>query len=805
MTGLSHELRLAARGLRANPGITAIAVVTMALGIGSTAFMFSIVHGALYRGLPFPDGARIMRVDRTNPTEGFERMGVTFRDYLDFRDQQGSFGQLAGVHGGTVNVTTDGRPLRLSGSFITANGFRALGVRPYLGRGFLPGEDAPGQPPLLVLSYDTWRDEFGADTDVVGHVVRVNGEPSTVIGVMPEGFRFPDTDEAWIPLRRDPLERRDSASTTLIVYGKLRDGISLEAAQAEFSGISARLATEYPETNEELGVNLVPFTDMGGDTAVLLLTMLGAVALVLLVACTNVANLLLSRTATRTRDIAVRTALGAGRRRIVGLLVAEAAVLAGLGAVLGTGIAWAAMEWFDQAVAFTEPPFWFVFAVDGPILLFVVAVTAVAAVVAGLIPGLKASGARVQSVLQDNSRGASSLKMGRLSRGLVMGEIALSVGLLVVAGLMGKAIIVRRGMDFPFATESVFTARIGLFESEFPGAESRQQVYDALVARLAAEPGVAGAALTNSLPGLGSSNPRMAIQGEAYAEEQDYPRARYAMITPGFFETFEVTPTRGRVFTDADRAGSLPVALANESFAAQLFGGDDPIGRQVRVGTADSEEPWRTIVGVVPDLYMEGAGNEEGNPRGIYVPLAQEDTRFVSIAVRTRGDPMAVTPMVRRHVLALAPDTPLYWVWTLQHGIDRNLWVVDVFGGIFIVFGFAALLLAIAGLYGVTSFSVGRRVHEVGIRMALGAGAGNVMRMILRQGAVQIAVGLVGGLGLAALLSMALQEVLFRVEPFDPVVFAGITLLMAVTAMAASAIPARRAGRLHPATALRDE
>lgn len=804
MTGLTHELRRAARGLRANPAITAMAVITMALGIGSTAFMFSIVYGALYRGLPFPDGERVMRVDRTNPAEGFDRMGVTYRDYLDFRDQQRSFESLAATHGGTVNVTTDGRPIRFSGAFITANGFQALGVHPLLGRGFRPGDDAVGQPPLLVLSYDAWRDEFGAAEDIVGHEVRVNGEPSTIIGVMPEGFRFPDTDEVWIPLRRSPLEPRDSAGTTLLVYGRLREGLGLESAQAELSGIAARLANEYPQTAEGLGVNVVPFTEMDGETTAVLLTMLLAVALVLLVACTNVANLLLSRTATRTRDIAVQTALGASRRHIVGLLVAEAGVLAAMGSVLGTLIAWAAMRWFDHAVAFTEPPFWFVFAVDGPILVFVVGITAVAAVLAGLIPGLKASSGNVQSVLQDGSRGASSMRMGRLSRGLVMGEIALSVGLLVVAGLMAKGIINRRTMDHPYTT-SLFTARIGLFESEFPGRESRQRVYDDLETRLAALPGVEGVALTNSLPGTGSSNPRMAIQGESYAEEQDYPRARYAMITPGFFETFEVTSTRGRVFTEGDRATSLPVALVNESFAAQLFPGEDPIGRQVRTGTAESEEPWRTIVGVVPDLDMHGVGNTDGSPRGIYIPLSQEDSRFISIAIRTRGNPMAVTPLVRREVQALAPDTPLYWVWTLDEAIARNLWAVDVFGGIFIAFGIAALFLAVAGLYAVTSFSVSRRTHEVGIRMALGASAGNVLRMIVRQGATQIAIGVTAGLGLAALLAMGLREVLFRTQPWDPVVFVGITLLMTVTTLAASAIPARRASRLHPATALRDD
>ncbi|MEJ2187180.1 MAG: ABC transporter permease [Gemmatimonadota bacterium] len=797
-----HELRLAARSLRNSPGILVIAVVTMALGIGATTFMFSIVYGALYRGLPFADGDRIMRVTRANPGQGIERMGVTIHEYDDWRKEQHSFQDLAAAYTGTVNLSGIDRPLRLDGAFITANGISVLGVRPFLGRIFRPGEDAAGQPPLIVLSYQVWKNDFGSDPGVVGRAVRVNGEPSEIIGVMPEGFAVPELQEAWVPLRMDPLTTKRGEGTQLTVYGRLRDGVSLAQAQAEFATLGKRQATEYPDINAGIEAHVASFTEMGGDTAALLLTMLAAVGLILLVACTNVANLLLARTSMRTRALAIRTAVGARRSRIIGGLVAEAMVLAAVGAVLGTAIAWAGMRVFDNAVASTDPPFWFVFAVDGPILVFVVGITLVAAVAAGLLPGIKASGADVQAVLQDESRGASSMRMGKLSRGLVVGELALSVGLLIVAGLMTKGILEKRALDPPFYTDDVFTARIGLFPGQYPDTASRQRFYTDLLRGMSTQPGIEGATLTTFLPGLGSSRGRVGVQGVAYATDQDYPEARLSLISPGFFQTFGTKLARGRDFTVDDRRGSNPVAIVNESFAKQIFGDQDPVGRQIRLGDSKSTNEWRTIVGVAPDMVMQGLNQPEENPRGLYLPLAQADAQFISIAVRTRGNPMAAASVVRREVQALSPDTPLYWTRTLRASIDQMLWAIDIFGGIFIIFGIAALVLAIAGLYGVMAFTVGRRTHEVGIRMALGASARNVLAMILRQGAFQIGIGLAIGLGLAVGLARLLREVLYMVKPWDPWVYALVSLGLAAAALLASAIPARRASRLDPAGAL---
>ena len=802
---LTKTIQQAARALGRSRGLAILAVITLGLGIGSTTFMFSLVHGALYRGLPFPDGDEIMVAYATHAGEGIDRGSWEWQDYRELRGAT-SFEEVAAYYSGTVNLATGERAVRFDGAFLTANAFDLLRVQPLMGRTFLPGDDVPGAESVVVLSYGAWRDEFGADPAVLGRPVRVNGEPATVVGVMREGFMFPEYQDVWVAMRRSDAEAR-GVGADVRPFGRLADGASRESAQAEISAIADRIAAEHPEDFDGWGVNVTAFTDMGSETAAVLFTMLAAVGLILLVACINVANLLLARTATRSREIAVRTALGAGRGRLIGQLVAEAGVLAAAGAVLGAGLAWLGMEWFNEAIRFTQPPFWFVFAIDAPILAFTAGVAALAAVVSGVVPGIKATGGDIQEILKDDSRGSSSMRLGRLSRALVVGEIALSMGLLVVAGLMTKGIIERRNLDLPFPTENVFAARVALFEAEYPDAESRRAVYDEVLRTLGADPAIEAVTLSSSLPGTGSPYDRVELQGHAYAEAADRPRVRTSLVSPGFFRTFEAEPVRGRLIDERDAADALPVAVINESLAADLFPGDDPVGRQIRLAPIrDTERPWRTIVGVVPDLAMDGPrADPTAVRRGLYVPLAQDDATFISIAARPRGagDPMALTPTVREAVGRAAPDTPLYWVQTLQETIDENLWAVDVFGAIMIAFGIIALVMAVAGLYGVTAFTVGRRTHEVGIRMAMGADAGRVVRMIMRQGAVQIAIGLAIGLALAVVLAAGMREILFRVDPRDPLVYGAITAILTITALAASAIPALRASRVDPARALR--
>jgi putative ABC transport system permease protein len=658
---------------------------------------------------------------------------------------------------------------------------------------------------VVILGQDVWRNRFQGDPEILGRAVRINGEPMTVIGVMPEGFRFPIRQDLWLPLRIDTAALHRGEGTTLEVYGRLRAGSTLESARTEMQGIAEQLAAAYPETNEGIGAVVKPYTleFIGEEAVALLYTMLIAVLGVLLIACANVANLLLARTALRSREVAVRTTLGAGRIRVVLGILAEALVLAVAGAVLGLGLAAAGIRLFDRALAATQPPYWLEFGIDLRVAGFVVAATLLATLLSGLLPALQASGSRVGEVLKDDSRGASSFRLGRIARGLVVAEIALACGLLVATGLMVKSVVHLRTTDYGFAVEGIFTSRIGLFESDYPDPEERVRFFERLQAALEERSEIASVGLTSDLPLLGTGRGRFAVAGEAYERDQDLPLAREVTVSPGLFETFEVRPLDGRLFSRFDRRGAQPVAIVNRPFVERFFPGESAVGRRIRMGRLDTEEPWRTIIGVVPDMALGGPENED--PEGVYLPLAQGQPRFLSVAARTEGagDPLALAPVVREEVGALDPHLPIYFVQTLEQAVRRDRWFVDVFGAIFAVFGLAGLVLAVVGLYGVMAFAVQRRTQEVGIRMALGADGRSIFALLVRQGAVQLGLGTFIGVGLALALARGIRILLYRVEPWDPAIFAAIVAVILVTGMVATLLPAKRAVAVHPAVALR--
>jgi predicted permease len=806
MVSLAQDLRVSLRKLIQHPALTAISVVALGLGIGLTATMFSIVYGGLYRGLPFDEPHRLMHLERNNVEAGIESMEVTVHDYYDWAAQQTTFSDLAAFYTGTANLSgTEGRPERYDGAFMTDHAFRTLRAGALLGRGLQEGDDDPGAAPVVVLGYDVWQNRFNGDPDVVGRTVRLNAQPTTVVGVMPEGFLFPIRERLWMPMNQDPNAIRRGDGYSLEVFGRLKDGVSLDQASAELSTIAARLAAEYPETNRGVNAVIKPFTEeyVGEEPATLLHTMLAAVFLVLLIACANVANLLLGRAVQRSKEVAIRSSLGATRTRIAVQFLNETLVLAGAGAVLGLGIAWLGIRLFNNAIAPTNPPFWIRIALDGPALVFVVGLTLLATLLAGVLPALRASGGNVNEVLKDESRGSSSLRLGRVSRALVVAEIALSCGLLVAAGLMVKSVIQLRTFDYGFDT-GVFTARVALFEGDYPSPESRRQFYDELLAGLGGIGGVEAAGLGTVLPVLGSNGSLVAIEGRTYATELDHPGVRFGSISPGYFAAFGVTVAQGRDFGPEDRTGAVPVAIVNQSFASRHFGADSPLGRRIRLSPLDTASVWRTVVGVVPDLLMDGIENEA--PEGVYLPLSQDDARFMSLVLRPAGGhAMSLTAAVREAVNRLDPDMPIYFVDTLLGRVDQETWFYRIFGALFMVFGVAALFLGAVGLYGVMSFAVSRRTQEIGIRMALGAKQPDVLRMVLRQGVLQIGIGLAIGVVIAGLLGQGLRIVLFEVEPLDPVMFALITALLFLVGMLASYIPARRASVVNPVEALRYE
>jgi predicted permease len=530
-----------------------------------------------------------------------------------------------------------------------------------------------------------------------------------------------------------------------------------------------------------------------------------ATLFVLLIAIANVANLLMARATLRTREAAVRTALGASRLRVVFPFFAETLVLSGLGALLGIGIAYAGVGIFDDATQGVGKPYYMIFALDPPVMLFIVGVTVLTALLAGAAPAFYVLKTDVNATLKDESRGSSGVLGGRLTRVLVTAEIALSCALLIGAGLMVRSIVALRTYDYPYATENIFTARVGLFDTEYPTPEARRTFFQGLRDRLEALPGAQSVALTNSLPTNTSRND-IGLAGEVYTREQDYPSAQNAAISTGFFQTFGVQVLRGRDFTASDGAASPRVAIVNQAFADKFFPGREALGQRfAERASRDSLGEWMTIVGVAPNLKMEGFDTDRPGAQGYYVPLWQRDLRFVSMAILTTGNPMALAPRVREAVRSINPNLPIYNANSMEDAVRQATWFYYVFGTLFIVFGAAALFMATVGLYGVLSFSVSRRMKEMGIRMALGANAQDVIRLILRQGGKQIAVGLVLGLLAAFGLTRVIGVLMFEVAPRDPPVFTMVVLIIAGVGVLASLVPARRATRAEPTVALRYE
>jgi len=809
MDALITDLRYGVRMLLKTPGLTLVSVVTIALGVGLTTHTFSSVYGSVIRGLDFDRGTTLASLSEEDVANGQRGGGVPYLDVLDWREQQTSFRGIAAVTNGTVNIADEGSPPeRFDGAFVSANLFEQVDGVPIMGRVFNASEDAGLGDPVVILGYDVWQNRYAGDPAIVGKSIRANGVQSTVVGVMPEGFHFPFQEDVWLPLGIDPLQA-ERGSSRVAVVARLLEGVTMEQADVQMDQIAARLAAEYPDTNEGVSVWVQSYEDSVMPPAIVaaLWTMLLAVFGVLLIACFNVTNLLLARATVRSREVAVRSALGAGRGRIVRQLLVEAGLIAFLGGLAGVVLAWVGIGAFNAVIVDIEKPYWIDVRLDAPVLLFSIGITAVAAVAAGTVPALRASGAKLQQVLQDESRGTSSFRIGRFSTALVIGEIALSCALLVSAGMMVKSVMNLQALDLGFDASQVFTARVGLFESDYPDDEARWRFYDRLVQDLAAEPGVEAASLTTSLPAVGSPLTRVALEGVAYAELRDQPLAYVAYVTPAYFATLGLDVVEGRTFTDQDVTGSVEVAVVNESFAAMHWGSDSPIGERFRTGT---EGAWLQVVGVVPDVFIGGGGPGFGQAaersEQFFLPVAQTSgLRFVSLAVRTRDDPGAFGATAQAVVTRIDPSLPIYFVRTMDQTVNAGTWGYGLFGSLFTIFGVVALFLAAVGLYGVMAFSVSRRTQEMGVRMAMGAEARNILGLVLGNGMRQLGLGAVIGLGLGALLVQPMTVLFYEVEPSDPLVYGAIVTTLGLAGLLACFLPARRATRVQLVDALRPE
>jgi predicted permease len=808
---LLQDLRFALRLLLKDRWFSAVAITALALGIGVNATVFTLVNAVLIRGLPFKDSGQLYMLGVKEQGEGGSGNPISQPDLLDWRAGTTAWEGLAAFARGAMTIS-DGRyaPEATSGVWVTANAFDLLGQPMLFGRGFRRGEDLPGAERVVVLGHALWTSRYGAKRDVLGQPIRVNGEPGTIIGVMPPGIKFPTNAELWVSAIPTPEQVGKRGERGLNVFGRLKRDVTLAQAQAELGGVVTRLARTYPATNKALTVASIETFNQrfnAGPVRIVFLTLMGAVGFVLLIACANVANLLLSRSQARAREVAVRYAMGATRWRVVRQLLVESVLLGLIGGAIGLGIAVVGTRLFDRAVADVGKPYWIKFTVDYVVVGYLLVICVVSSVVFGLAPALQVARTSVGSVLKQGGRGSTgSRQMRGFSSALVVLELALTLVLLVGAGLMGRSFLALTSIDTGVRTEHLVSMRINLPQANYPTHERRVQFFERLVPRLASLPGADAAAVTTSVPPFGLWNRAMILDGRADGGRGKRPESGYVMISPSFFDTVGAPMRRGRAFDSRDGIKGSEVAIVNERFVAKYFPGQDPIGHRVRFPDDDTDEtPWLTIVGVSPSI-RHGNPRDRDMPEVVYVPVRQTGPSGASVLLRSRLDPAALVASVRHEVQALDPDQPVATAQTVDQMLVQASWPFRVFGTLFGILALIALILASVGLYAVIAYSVSSRTQEIGVRMALGASRGRVRWLVLRRGLWQIGFGLVIGMaGAWAAGKYILASVLAQVSGTDPIIFAGVPILLTLVALAACLVPARRATQLDPLEALRTD
>src|SRR3954468_23421787 len=806
-TEIFSELRqdavFALRQLRKAPVFALIAVATLALGVGATTAIFSLLHAVVLKPLPFPHPERIVQLWRTQHGEDRSLSAASF---LGFREAR-SFSHLAASWTASFNLTGDGPPERILGDRVSAGYFEAFGVRPELGRVFTAAEDRPGRDRVVVLSDRLWRERFAADPKVIGRSFRLNGVPYEVIGVLPASFELRAVDSRlWVPVAFTPEQASNFGSSYLRVTGRLRPGVSLAAAEAEVAAIGKRLEPLDEPSRKGQGTRLEPFRDrlLGGYRKRLLI-LLGAVGCVLLIACVNVANLLLARGGVRAREIAVRAALGAGRGRIVRQLLSESLVLGLAGGAAGLGLAHAGGR-FLKAISPAGVPRLATAGIDGTALAFALAVSLAASLLFGLVPALRTARPDLQSMLKEGGRAVSSPR-DRVRTGLLVAEVALALMLLVGAGLLIRSAVRLQEVEVGFDPSGLLTAQLSLPFADYPGPDRAVGTVLEAVDRAARIPGVASAAATSILP-LSRSNNSSTLDVEGLnVPEEGRLIGNTRQVTPGYFATLRIPLLRGRGFTVRDRAGAPYVAVVNRKLARLAWGSEEVLGKRLAY-TRDEKGPvWMEVVGVAGDI-RQGDLADETRPE-VYLPLEQANSDLlgehelsVALVVRTAGDPAAVAGDVRRAVLAVDPRLPVFDLVTMEE-IRASLSATTRFNMLLLTaLGIIGLLLAAVGIYGVIAYFVSQRTQEIGVRMALGATEGKVLSLVVWQAMRPVLLGLVVGVAGAAAAGRAVAGLLFGVSATDPATFAGVILVLAAAALLASWLPAKRAARVEPSRAL---
>ncbi|MCI0356826.1 MAG: ABC transporter permease [Acidobacteria bacterium] len=812
METLWQDLRYSARQLARSPGFTAVAVLTLALGIGANTATFTIVKSLLALPLPYHEPERIMLIAGWNLQANQMNFNATLVDSVDFAEQSRTL-DVAFYRYWSVNLTGTDDPERVQGYYVSQNTFPMLGVEPFLGRNFRPEEAQPGGPRVVILEHGLWTRRFGADPGILGRAIGLNGEPYTVIGVMPPRFEFPQVNysgDLWVPVTDDvtALRADRSHSPWGVMVGRLREGVPQETAQAEVDAYFRKLAQDFPQTNAGLGARLIPLQGfMGMNLRPGLYALLAAVGLVLLIVCSNVANLLLARGITRQKEIAIRAALGAGRWRITRQLLVESMLLSLLGGAGGAFIAVWAFDLYRKMVPpivhITTPSLLEV-GLDRAALGFTVLLAVLAGALAGIAPALQSGRADLRDSLKEGEWSSAVEGPRRLRSLLVIGEVALSLVLLISAGLLIRTYARLVEASPGFNPQNVLSLEIALSGAKYAQPESRARFYEQLLERVAALPDVRAAAIVNRAPmSTANTSTGFLIEGRPEPAAGEIPGAYYRTVSADYFRTLGIPLLRGRGFGAGDTAAGVPVAVVNQAAVRQYWQGGDPVGQRIRVGGVDSQEPWRVIVGVAGNVHhwsLDRAPEPE-----VYLPHPQAPDGRVNLMVRTAGEPLALVPSVRAAVRSLEPDQPAYSIEALADMVTRSYLPQSMAMYLMSIFASIALALAMVGLYGLIAFNVSRRTHEIGVRMALGAQRRDVLRLVIGSGMklalVGVGLGLLGAVGAAQVI----RGLLFETSAADPVTFVGVPVLLLLVGLLASWIPARRAMRVDPMVALRYE
>ena len=803
-----HDLRFALRSLLKTPAFAIIAILAVALGIGASTTSFSIVNAVLLR--PFPliqNQERLVYLTQYFAKTPDQDNAMSFPDYLEIKRQATSLEGFGAWQDATFIITNGDKPERFLGSNISAATFSFLGVQPILGRDFRPEEDNLNAAPVALLGYHVWQNLFGGDPAIVGRQVPINGRQVTVIGVMPKEWRFPRVSDIWMPLRLDEKDN-PRANYFLNSIGLLKKGVSIEKARAELEALAGRLGVDHPATNAGVNIRVRNFREemIGDGGKELTLLIMGAVIFVHLIACANVANLLLARAATRTKEVAVRCALGAGRWQIVRGLLTESLVLGAAGSALGLIFAVWGIDLMVAAIPI-EMPYWLKIALDWRVFAFAMGTGLFSSVLFGLVPAWQASKPELVDSLKEGGRsGIGGTKGQRIRNGLVVAEVALALALLIGAGLMLRSFLAIQNSDIGIDPKNTLTFRVGLPPSQYPDKQVASRFFQQLIPKLAEIPGVVAAGATTSLPAAGDIGADAIVLkvDEEPKQLQDSRLARTATITPGYFQTCRIALLRGREFTLADNKDAPRVVVIDERAANLWFPNQDPLGQQLR-GYQRTGEPseWATIVGVVRRVIYANDDRKRALP-AVYTAAYQQPESFMSVTMRTSSDPKSFVNVARGAVLSVNKDIPIYRVFTMEEIVANSFWEKKFFGNLFAIFAVLALFLAAIGLYGVMSYSVRQRTQEIGVRMALGAQARDVFRLVTGQGLRLIVLGLLIGFAGSYFLTKLMASSI-EVSAHDPYSFAIVGALLFTVGLIACYLPARSAMRLDPIEALRHE